>query len=97
MMTSPRQDDRILHEVQFMMASGWRLYQRHADGADFASGSAGSGISTGVHLILLVITFGLWLPIMIVVELASMSRTKFCRLTFGPEGEPRYEPIKRPG
>lgn len=96
-MTTPRQDDRLLHEVQIMAAAGWRLYQRRADGADFASGSADSGISTGMHLVLLVITFGAWLPFLILIELASRSRTKFCRLSFDDQGLARYEPIKRPG
>ena len=89
-------EDRILREVQMMAASGWRLYQRRADGADFISDGSGSGISAGVHLILLVLTIGLWLPVMIVVELASSSRPKFCRLSFDPWGDPRYESIKKP-
>lgn len=89
-------DDRLLREIQIMAAAGWSLYQRHADGADFVVPGSGSGVSTGVHLILLVLTFGLWLPVMVIVELASSGRPKFCRLSFTPEGEPRYTPIKRP-
>jgi hypothetical protein len=97
MITTPRQEDRLLREVQLMTAAGWRLHRREPDGAIFASGGSGSGISTGVHLILLVLTVGLWLPIMILVELASSGGTRYTRLTFSAEGEPRYEPIKRPG
>lgn len=88
-------DELVRREVSVMAVSGWRLYQRWPGGADFTTGGNGSGISTGVHLILLVLTFGLWLPIMIVVELASSGGAKFCRLTFTPEGEPRYQTIKR--
>lgn len=89
-------DGRLLREVQLMSAAGWQLYRREQDGAVFTAGSAGSGVSTGAHLLLLVLTLGLWLPLMIVVELASMGRVRFCRLTFDPWGDPRYEPIKRP-
>lgn len=89
-------DGAVLREVQMMTASGWRLYQRDADGVDFVIGSSGSGISVGVHLVLIVLTFGLWLPIMIVVEMASSGGQRFCRLTFDPWGYPRYEPIKKP-
>jgi hypothetical protein len=87
----------LLREIQIMAASGWRLHQRWPGGADFASGSADSGVSTGVHLILLVLTLGLWLPVMILVELASPSRITYCRLTFDDRGEPRYQSIGRPG
>jgi hypothetical protein len=96
MITTPRQDDRLLQEVQLMAASGWALYARRADGADFVQHGSGSGISAGVHLILLVLTLGLWLPFLVIVELASSGGSRFCRLTFTPEGEPRYSTIKRP-
>lgn len=79
-----------------MTAAGWRLYRREPNGAVFTSGGSGSGISTGVHLILLVLTAGLWLPIMIVVELASSGGARYSRLTFDPDGRPVYEPTKRP-
>lgn len=79
-----------------MTAAGWRLHRRWSSGADFIAPGTGSGISTGVHLILLVLTLGLWLPVMIVVELASSGGARYCRLTFSTEGEPRYAPIKRP-
>jgi hypothetical protein len=95
MINTVTQDD-ILREVQMMTAAGWALYRREPDGAVFTSGGSGSGISTGVHLILLVLTFGLWLPVMIVVELASSGGARFCRLTFAPDGSPVYEPTKRP-
>lgn len=96
MMTTPRQEDRLLREVQIMAASGWRLHRRALDSAVFVTGGSDSGISTGVHLILLVLTLGLWLPIMIVVELASSGGARYCQLTFSPDGSPVYHPIKRP-
>lgn len=95
MINTVTQDD-ILREVQMMTAAGWALYRREPDGAVFTSGGSGSGISTGVHLILLVLTFGLWLPVMILVELASSGGARFCRLTFTPDGSPVYEAIKKP-
>jgi hypothetical protein len=95
MIKTVTQDD-ILREIQIMAAAGWRLHRRWPDGADFTSGGSGSGISAGVHLILLVLTIGLWLPFLIVVEMASSSRPKFCRLSFDPWGDPRYESIKKP-
>jgi hypothetical protein len=91
-----RQDDRLLREVHFMIASGWALYARRADGADFVQRGSGSGISAGVHLVLLVITLGLWLPFLILVEVASSGGARYARLTFTPEGQPRYEMIKKP-
>ena len=86
----------LLREVQIMAAAGWRLHRRWPDGADFTSGGSGSGISTSAHLILIILTLGLWLPVMIVVELASSGGARYCRLTFTPEGQARYEPMKRP-
>jgi hypothetical protein len=94
--TTPRQEDRLLQEVQLMTASGWRLYRRTPEGAIFTSGGSGSGISAGVHLILLVLTLGLWLPFLVIVELASSGGARYCRLTFAPDGSPVYEPVKRP-
>lgn len=79
-----------------MTAAGWRLLRRTPEGAIFTSGGSGSGISAGVHLILLVLTLGLWLPFLVIVELASSGGARFCRLTFGAEGEPWYQLIKRP-
>lgn len=79
-----------------MTAAGWRLHRRTPEGAVFTSGATGSGISAGVHLILLVLTVGLWLPFLIIVELASSGGARYCQLTFSPEGEPQYERIKRP-
>lgn len=96
MTTTHDLDEMVRHEIQVMAAAGWRLYQRHADGADFTSGSSGSGISGGVHLILLVITAGLWFPIMVLVELLSPGGVKFYRLTFDDLGQPRYEKIRKP-
>lgn len=96
MITTPRQEDRLLQEVQLMAAAGWRLYRREPDGAVFASGGSGSGISAGVHLILLVLTLGLWLPFLVIVELASSGGARYSRLTFTPDGRPVYEPTKRP-
>jgi hypothetical protein len=95
-MITYNREELILREVQFMAASGWTLYQRRRDGADFVQPGTGSGISTGVHVILLVLTFGLWLPIMLVVELASSGGARYCRLTFDPWGDPRYDTIKKP-
>jgi len=89
-------NELVRREVQVMAAAGWRLHQRGPDGAVFTSGATGSGISAGVHLILLVLTVGLWLPFLIIVELASSGGARYCQLTFGPEGEPRYVTIKRP-
>lgn len=96
MMVTYDRDALFYREVQIMAASGWRLYRRWPGGADFISGGSGSGISAGVHMILLVLTLGLWLPIMIVVELASSGGVKFCRLTFDDRGRPQYEPTKKP-
>jgi hypothetical protein len=90
------QDDRLLREIQMMSAAGWRLHQRWPGGADFIQDAPGSGISGGMHILLLVLTLGCWLPVLILVELVSFSRPKLCRLTFTPEGEPRYATIKRP-
>ena len=95
MIKTVTQDD-ILREIQIMAAAGWRLHSRWSGGADFIAPGTGSGISTGVHLILLVLTLGAWFPVMIVVELASSGGARYCRLTFSAEGEPRYETIKKP-
>lgn len=95
MVTMSDLDDKVWREIQMMTAAGWMLYLRHADGVYFTSVPSGSGVSTGVHLILLVITLGFWFPIMVVVELTS-SHPKFCRLTFDELGQPQYQPIKRP-
>lgn len=78
-----------------MIASGWRLHRREPNGAVFISGDSGSGISAGVHLILLLLTFGLWLPVMIIVETASSGKGRLCRLTFDNDGCPRYETIRK--
>lgn len=79
-----------------MGASGWTLYERRPDGAVFTKAGSDSGISTGVHLILLVLTLGFWLPILVVVELASSGRAAFCELVFDSQGDVWYQPIKRP-
>lgn len=89
-------DALLYREVQVMAASGWRLHRRWPGGADFMSGGSGSGISAGVHIILILLTFGLWLPVMVIVEMASSGGVKFCRLTFDDWGRPQYELIKRP-
>jgi hypothetical protein len=95
MIRTVTQDD-ILREIQLMAANGWRLHSRWSGGADFIAPGTGSGISTGVHLILLVLTLGLWLPVGVLVELASSGGARYCRLTFDPWGDPRYETIKKP-
>lgn len=97
MITMPHQEVQILREVHLMTAAGWRLHRREPNGAVFVSGGSGSGISAGVHLILLVLTLGLWLPFLVIVELASSGGSRYCRLTFAPDGHPVYETIKKPG
>jgi hypothetical protein len=89
------QDD-ILREVQMMTAAGWALYRREPDGAVFTSGSRGSGIPGWLHVVLIVLSSGIWIIPMIVIELFMSDNRKFCRLTFDPWGDPRYEPIKKP-
>jgi hypothetical protein len=95
MMTTQREKQLILQEIRIMTAAGWRLYRHGPDGAIFVSGSSGSGISAGVHLVLLVLTLGLWFPFLVIVELAGSSRPVYCRLTFDPYGQPTYEMLKR--
>lgn len=94
-MSTRELEDRLVAQVQLMAAGGWQLYRRELDGAVFVTATQGSGISGAAHAVLLVITFGLWLPILIMVELFA-ARAKFCRLTFDANGEARYEPTKRP-
>lgn len=93
MTTIDRVEDRIWREVQMMTAAGWTLYQRHPYGADFTHSA--EGISAGVHVLLLVLTAGLWLPFLIIMEVVSSFQVEFYRMTMRPEG-PRYEKINRP-
>lgn len=89
-------DGAILREIHLMTSNGWVLRERRSDGADFATVPRGSGVSTGAHLVLIVLTFGLWIPFAVIVEVAAMNRTRFCRLTFDSQGRAQYERIKRP-
>lgn len=91
-MTTPLPDmqEILAREIGMMQAAGWRLERRWARGADFVSTSK-SSVSLGAHLILCLFTLGLWIPVMIVMELAN-SGVKRCRLTLDIDGKAQYDP-----
>lgn len=81
-------DEIVFRQVQYTQAAGWKLERAWPGGADFVSREQ-SSISLGVHLLLCVLTVGLWIPVMIFMELNSsgMRRT---RLAVSPTGEVTY-------
>lgn len=93
---APDLDDLLWREVQMMQAAGWTLHQRWPGGADFSSVTKG-GFPIWAHLLLVVLTLGVWLPFMLLIELTSSAgKHKFCRLAFNEHGQPTYAEIGRP-
>jgi hypothetical protein len=92
----PNLEDAFFREVQMMQAAGWTLHQRWPGGADFHSVSK-PGISLGIHILLLVLTCGLWLLAWIPIALFSGNQNKWCRLTFDEYGRPQYQETGYPG
>ncbi len=84
----PDIDALVYRQIQIMQAAGWTLERHWPGGADFVSRES-SSISVGVHLLLVLFTVGLWLPVMVIMELAS-SGTKRTRLTIDENGQPQY-------
>lgn len=81
-------DEIVYRQVAMMQAAGWMLERHWRGGADFVSRES-SSISLGVHLLLVLFTLGLWLPIMVIMELSS-SGVKRTRLTIDEHGQPLY-------
>lgn len=93
---APNTAEILYREVQMMQASGWTLLQRWPGGADFQSVSSG-GFPGWAHVLLLLLTVGLWLFVMIPMLLFSDAGThKWCRLTIDEHGQPQYQEIGRP-
>lgn len=89
-------EDKVWREIQVMTRSGWQLYGRFPGGADFVNRS-GSGISGAMHVILILLTLGLWIPVMILIELIHNARpAKFMRVTIDQNGLPVYKEIGKP-
>lgn len=83
----------LYREISLMVANGWTVQARWENGADFVSDTK-SSISVGVHILLVLITFGIWLPIMLIMEfLNSSNGLKRCRLTV-EQGVPRYQNLQ---
>jgi len=79
-----------------MSASGWTLLHRWHSGAIFHSVTKG-GFPMWAHMILLVITLGVWLPFFVLIEIFSKSGTqRWCELRFDDHGQPKYQTIDRP-
>lgn len=78
----------VWRQIQMMQMSGWRLERAWPGGADFMSQSQ-PAISTGVNLILCVLTLGLWIPVFLIME-ASRPGPKHCRLTVDENGQAQY-------
>lgn len=90
-------EDRLWREIQMMNAQGWTLVQRWENGANFQSVTKG-GFPMWAHVMLLLFTVLLWLPVMIVIELFSSSgKHRWCRLVIDEYGRANYQEVDRQG
>jgi hypothetical protein len=81
-------DALVYRQIMMMQAAGWTLERHWPGGADFVSRGTAS-VSFGMHLLLCLFTCGLWLPVMIIMEVARPN-AKRCRLTIDENGQPQY-------
>lgn len=90
-------EDLLWREVQMMTASGWTLLQRWPGGATFHSVTSG-GFPMWAHMVLLVLTVGVWLPFFFLIEATSRAgKQQWVRLTFDAQGQPVYQQVDRNG
>lgn len=81
-------DAVVFRQIQIMQAAGWTMERTWPGGADFISRGQ-SSISIGMHLLLCVLTLGLWFPVMVIME-ASVPGAKRCRMIVDENGLPQF-------
>jgi hypothetical protein len=88
----------LLREIQMMTMSGWRVEQRWQSGADFisTSGENAGGISLGVHILLMILTLGLWIPVWIMMEMfGNHGHVRRTRLIIDETGQTQYGEVPK--